>query len=149
MAAVEGSAVEVLEPRFGDTGKETQLKLVEDVMQANPDVRYLAGTAVTAEAAQGLIRERGLQGAVDLLAFYMTPDVYTGIERGFILVAPADSMVIQGRIAVDQAVRILEGQDYIKHVGPKIFVVDPENIADVPRENILPPDGFRPVFSVN
>ena len=118
MEAVAGSAVEVLEPRFGDTGKETQLKLVEDVLQANPDVRYLAGTAVTAEAAQGLIRVRGLQGEVDLLAFYMTPGVYTGIKRGFILAAPADSMVVQGRIAMDQAVRILEGKDYIKHVGP-------------------------------
>ncbi len=149
MEAVEGSAVEVLEPRFGDTGKETQLKLVEDVLQANPDVRYLAGTAVTAEAAQGLIRERGLQGKVDLLAFYMTPGVYTGIERGFILAAPADSMVVQGRIAVDQAVRILEGKDYTKHVGPKIFVVDPENIGDVERTNILPPEGFSPVFSVS
>ncbi|WBU52804.1 TMAO reductase system periplasmic protein TorT [Paracoccus sp. SCSIO 75233] len=148
MEAVEGSAVEVLEPRFGDTGKEAQLKLVEDVLQANPDVRYLAGTAVTAEAAQGLIRERGLQGKVDLLAFYMTPGVYTGIQRGFIQAAPADSMVIQGRIAVDQAVRILEGEDYIQHVGPKIFVVDPENIGDVARENILPPDGFSPVFNV-
>lgn len=149
MAAVEGSAVEVLEPRFGDTGKETQLKLVEDVLQANPDVRYLAGTAVTAEAAQGVIRERGLKGEVDLLAFYMTPGVYTGIQRGFILAAPADSMVVQGRIAVDQAVRILEEKEYTKHVGPKIFVVDPENINDVPRQNILPPDGFRPVFSVD
>lgn len=148
MAAVDGSAVEVLEPRYGDTGKEAQFKLVEDVLQANPDVRYVAGTAVTAEAAQGLIRERGLQGEVDLLAFYMTPGVYTGIQRGFILAAPADSMVIQGRIAVDQAVRILEGKDYIKHVGPEIFVVDPENIDEVPRENILPPEGFRPVFSV-
>ncbi len=149
MEAVKGSAVEVLEPRFGDTGKETQLKLVEDVLQANPDVRYLAGTAVTAEAAQGLIRERGLQGKVDLLAFYMTPGVYTGIQRGFILAAPADSMVVQGRIAIDQAVRILEGKDYIKHVGPKIFVVDPENIGDVERTNILPPEGFSPVFSVS
>ncbi len=149
MEAVEGSAVQVLEPRFGDTGKEAQLKLVEDVLQANPEVRYLAGTAVTAEAAQGLIRERGLQGQVDLLAFYMTPSVYTGIQRGFILAAPADSMVIQGRIAVDQAVRILEGKDYIAHVGPKIFVVDPENINDVARENILPPDGFSPVFNVS
>lgn len=149
MEAVKGSAVEVLEPRFGDTGKETQLKLVEDVLQANPDVRYLAGTAVTAEAAQGLIRERGLQGKVDLLAFYMTPGVYTGIQRGFILAAPADSMVIQGRIAIDQAVRILEGKDYIKHVGPKIFVVDPENIGEVERTNILPPDDFSPVFSVS
>lgn len=149
MEAVEGSAVEVLEPRFGDTGKETQLKLVEDVLQANPDVRYLAGTAVTAEAAQGVIRERGLKGKVDLLAFYMTPGVYTGIQRGFILAAPADSMVVQGRIAIDQAVRILEGKDHIKHVGPKIFVVDPENIGDVERTNILPPEGFSPVFSVS
>ncbi len=149
MEAVEGSAVEVLEPRFGDTGKETQLKLVEDVLQANPEVRYLAGTAVTAEAAQGLIRERGLKGKVDLLAFYMTPGVYTGIKRGFILAAPADSMVIQGRVAIDQAVRILEGKEYVKHVGPKIFVVDPSNIEDVSRENILPPEGFSPVFTVS
>lgn len=149
MEAVEGSAIQVLEPRFGDTGKETQLKLVEDVLQANPDVRYLAGTAVTAEAAQGLIRERGLQGEVDLLAFYMTPGVYTGIQRDFILAAPADSMVIQGRIAIDQAVRILEGKDYVQHVGPEIFVVDPDNIGEVERTNILPPDGFAPVFSVS
>lgn len=149
MEAVEGSAVEVLEPRFGDTGKETQLKLVEDVLQANPEVRYLAGTAVTAEAAQGLIRERGLKGEVDLLAFYMTPGVYTGIERDFILAAPADSMVVQGRIAIDQAVRILEGKDYVQHVGPKIFVVDPSNIGEVERTNILPPNGFSPVFTVS
>ncbi len=148
MEAVAGSAVEVLEPKFGDTGKETQLKLVEDVLQANPDVRYLAGTAVTAEAAQGVIRERGLQGKVDLLAFYMTPGVYTGIKRGFILAAPADSMVIQGRVAIDQAVRILEKKDYVKHVGPKIFVVDPSNINAVAKTNILPPDGYKPVFNV-
>jgi protein TorT len=147
--AVKGSAVKVLEPKFGDTGKEVQLKLVEDALQANPNIRYIAGTAVTAEAAQGVIRERGLQGKVDLLSFYMTPGVYEGIKRGFILASPADSMVIQGRIAVDQAVRILEGKDYIKHVGPKIFVVDPSNINDVSPANILPPDGYKPVFNVN
>ena len=148
MEAVKGSAVEVLEPRYGDTGKEAQLRLVEDVLQASPDVRYIAGTAVTAEAAQGLIRERGLVGKVDLISFYMTPGVYEGINRKFILAAPADSMVIQGRIAVDQAVRILEGKDHVKHVGPKIFVVDQDNVASVERTNILPPAGFSPVFSV-
>ncbi|AOF93395.1 TMAO reductase system periplasmic protein TorT [Sinorhizobium sp. RAC02] len=149
MEAVAGSAVTVLEPKFGDTGKEAQLKLVEDVLQAEPDVRYIAGTAVTAEAAQGLIRERGLKGQVELLAFYMTPGVYEGIKRGFILAAPADSMVIQGRIAIDQAVRALEGKELTKHVGPKIFVVDPSNVESVPQTNILPPDGYKPVFSVN
>ncbi|WP_460275192.1 TMAO reductase system periplasmic protein TorT [Celeribacter sp. ULVN23_4] len=148
LEAVKGSAVEVLEPRYGDTGKEAQLKLVEDVLQSDPDVKYLAGTAVTAEAAQGLLRERGLTDDIGLLAFYMTPGVYTGIQRGMIAAAPADSMVIQGRIAMDQAVRIIEGKDYVKHVGPKIFVVDQDNIGDVSRDAILPPEGFRPVFSV-
>ncbi|EKV28952.1 periplasmic binding protein/LacI transcriptional regulator [Caenispirillum salinarum AK4] len=148
MEAVEGSAVEVLEPRYGDTGKEAQLRLVEDVLQATPDVDYIAGTAVTAEAAQGLLRERGLTDSVGILAFYMTPGVHQGIERGFIQAAPADSMVIQGRIAMDQAVRLLEGKDVIKHVGPKIFVVDQENVASVDRDTILPPRSFSPVFSV-
>ncbi|PKU22860.1 TMAO reductase system periplasmic protein TorT [Telmatospirillum siberiense] len=147
--AVKGSAVTVLPPKYGDTGKEAQLKLVEDVLQAEPDLSYVAGTAVTAEAAQGLIRERDLKGKVSLLAFYMTPGVYDGIKRGSILAAPADSMVIQGRIAVDQAVRILERQSYEKHVGPKIFMVDSSNISATPREAILPPERFSPVFKVD
>jgi len=148
MEAIEGAAIKVLEPRYGDTGKEAQLKLVEDVLQAHPEVRYIAGTAVTAEVAQGVIRERNLVGKVDILSYYITPGVYTGIQRGFIMAAPADSMVVQGRIAVDQAVRILEGDGYIKDVGPKVFLVDQNNLEAVNRDNILPPDGFSPVFSV-
>ncbi|MFX8805495.1 hypothetical protein ABTM67_20210, partial [Acinetobacter baumannii] len=73
MDAVKGSALEVLEPKYGDTGKEAQSKLVEDVLQANPDLAYVAGTAVTAEAAQGIVRSRSLDGKVKILAFYMTP----------------------------------------------------------------------------
>ncbi|MCQ0093734.1 TMAO reductase system periplasmic protein TorT [Roseovarius sp. M141] len=148
MTAVEGSAVKVLEPRYGDTGKEAQLKLVEDVLQANPEVDYIAGTAVTAEAAQGVIRSRGLTDQTGILAFYLTPGVWTGIERGFITAAPADSMVIQARMAVDQAIRVLEGKDYIKHVGPKIFVINQDNIADTNRAAVLPPEDFSPIFSV-
>jgi protein TorT len=149
MDAVKGTAVEVLPPKYGDTGKEVQLKLVEDVLQANPDIKYIAGTAVTAEASIGLLRERGLIDKIGLLAFYMTPGVYDGIERGFITAAPADSMVIQGRVAIDQATRLLEGKDLVKHVGPKIFVVDKSNLKTVPHDNILPPNEFKAVFKTD
>jgi protein TorT len=148
MDAVKGSALTVLDPKYGDTGKEAQAKLVEDVLQANPDIAYIAGTAVTAEASVGILRSRKLDKKVKLLSFYMTPGVYEGIQNGRIMASPADSMVIQGRIAIDQAVRILEGKDYIKHVGPKIFVVDETNIKSVKRDDILPPASFKPVFSV-
>lgn len=148
MEAVKGSAVVVLDPKYGDTGKEAQSKLIEDVLQANPDLAYLAGTAVTAEAATGILRSRNLDKKVQVLSFYMTPGVYEGIQRGRIVAAPADSMVIQGRIAVDQAVRLLEGKEVAKHVGPKIFVVDSSNIQSVKQADILPPTGFKPVFEV-
>ncbi len=148
MEAVKGSAVVVLDPKYGDTGKEAQSKLIEDVLQANPDLAYVAGTAVTAEVATGILRSRNLDKKVQVLSFYMTPGVYEGIQRSRIVAAPADSMVIQGRIAVDQAVRLLEGKEVAKHVGPKIFVVDSSNIQSVKQADILPPTGFKPVFEV-
>ncbi|QIL74236.1 TMAO reductase system periplasmic protein TorT (plasmid) [Diaphorobacter sp. HDW4B] len=146
--AIKGSAVKVLDPKYGDTGKEAQSKLVEDVLQGNPDVSYVAGTAVTAEASTSILRSRGLDKKIQIISFYMTPGVYEGIQKGRIVAAPADSMVIQGRIAVDQAVRLLENKEVSKHVGPRIFVVDSSNIKSVKLEDILPPPGFKPVFDV-
>jgi protein TorT len=148
MDAIKGSAVVTLDPKYGDTGKEVQSKLVEDALQAHPDLAYVAGTAVTAEAAVGILRSRNLDKKVQLLSFYMTPGVYQGIASGRILAAPADSMVIQGRVAIDQAVRLLEGKDVTRHVGPKIFVVDPANYKSIRVEDILPPTSFKPTFEV-
>jgi protein TorT len=148
MEAVKGSAVEVLDPKYGDTGKEAQAKLIEDVLNSNPDLSYVAGTAVTAEAGVGILRSRGIDKKVKLLSFYLTPGVWDGIASGRILASPADSMVIQGRVAIDQAVRVLEGKEVIKHVGPKIFAVDQENIKKLRRDDVLAPANFKATFEV-
>ncbi|WP_436639810.1 TMAO reductase system periplasmic protein TorT [Microbaculum sp. FT89] len=148
MAAVDGSAAEVVETKYGDTGKEAQSKLVEDTLEAHPDLDYIVGTAVTAEAAVPILRDRGLTDQVKVLSYYFTPGVDQGIRRGQILAAPTDSTVIQGRIAVDQAVRILEGKDYMKHVGPALYVVSQDTIKDFDPSSTLAPDGFKPVFRV-
>ncbi len=147
--AVKDSAIEVVETKYGDTGKEVQLKLVEDTLEAHPDINYVVGTAVTAEAAVGLLRSRELLDQIKIMSYYFTPGVYQGIQRGQILAAPTDSAVIQGRIAIDQAVRILEGQDYEKHVGPKLYVIDDSNVDSFDRDSSLAPDSFKPTFSVN
>ena len=147
--AVAGSDIEVVETRYGDTGKEVQLKLVEDTLEAHPDIQYVVGTAVTAEAAVGLLRARGLSGDIKVMAYYFTPGVYRGIRRGQVLAAPTDSAVVQGRVAIDQAVRILEGKSYEKHVGPALYVIDSENIDSFDRASSLAPDGFKPTFTVN
>ncbi|MCY4168831.1 MAG: TMAO reductase system periplasmic protein TorT [Rhodobacter sp.] len=148
LAAVEAGAVEVVDTLYGDTGKEAQSKLVEDALETYPDLRYIAGTAVTAEAAVPILRARGLSDQVKVVSYYFTPGVDRGISRGQILAAPTDSTVIQGRISIDQAVRILEGRDFFKHVGPALYVVTTENHDGFDPTSTLAPAGFTPVFRV-
>jgi protein TorT len=147
--AIADSDIEVVETKYGDTGKEVQLKLVEDTLEAHPDIQYVVGTAVTAEAAVGLLRARGLSDQIKIMSYYFTPGVFRGIKRGQILAAPTDSAVIQGRVAIDQAVRILEGKPYERHVGPALYVIDSNNIDTFEQGSSLAPDDFKPTFTVN
>ena len=147
--AVKDSDIEVVETKYGDTGKEVQLKLVEDSLQAHPDIRYIAGTSPTTEAAVQLLRERNLSDKIKVVAYYFTPGVYQDIKRGRVMAAPTDSAVIQGRVAIDQAVRILEGKPYLKHVGPKIYVIDKSNVGSFDYASSLAPENWKPVFNVD
>lgn len=146
--AIAGSDIVLVETKYGDTGKEVQAKLVEDTLEAHPDLAYVVGTAVTAEAAIPILRSRDLTDQVKVASYYFTPGVEQGLRRGQIVAAPTDSTVLQGRIAVDIAVRALEGKPYEKHVGPALYVVDGDNLKDFDASSTLAPKGFSPVFSV-
>lgn len=63
--------------------------------------------------------------------------------------AASDQMVWQGELAVEQAIRQLQGQSVSDNVSPPILVMTPKN-AD--REHIrrsLSPWGFRPVYFIS
>ena len=147
--AVKDSDVEIVDTKYGDTGKEVQLKLVEDTLQAYPDINYIVGTSPTTEAAVQALRDRGLDEQIKVICYYFTPGVYENIKKGRVLAAPTDSAVIQGRVAIDQAVRILEGKDYLKHVGPALYVIDKSNIDTFDYPSSLAPADFKPTFNVD
>jgi protein TorT len=149
-AALTGSHVKIIATSNGDTGKATQAKLIEAVLDelADKPIDFIVGTTVSAEAAVSVLRSRGLEGRTRVLAYYFGPGVNRGIRRGSILAAPSDSTVIQARIAIDTMVRIMEGQAYFTHVAPQIQLIDQHNIEDWDTSTTLAPRGFRPVFSV-
>jgi periplasmic protein TorT len=147
--ALKGSPLSIIETRFGDTGEEAQSALINEVLDLHPDIAHIVGTAVTAEAAISILRKRKLNKQTDIISYYFGPGIQRGIERGKILAAPSDLPAIQSRISVDQAVRLLEGKPVLRHVGPKISVIDGDNIKSFDLTTSLAPKGYRVVFKVN
>jgi protein TorT len=143
---LKDSAVEIVVTKWGDTGKEIQRTLVQEVLESHPQVDYLVGNALMAEAAISTLRNRKLENEIEVVSTYFTPAVYRGIRRGRILAAPTDAPVMQGRISIDQAVRILEGRSLVKHAGPQIQMIDQDNWQQIDISDSLAPPSFLPTF---
>ncbi len=144
--ALADSRFVIRETVWGETSKTVQRNLVEATLAAHPSVRYLAGNAMMAEAAVGVLRLRGRRDAVGIVASNLTSGVYRGILRGRILAAPTDAPVLKGQLAVEQATNLLEARSFARHVAPVVTLVDPLTLPAIELDESLPPGGFTPVF---
>ena len=143
-AAIAGSPVRIVDIALGDNDIEIQRNLLQEMLERHPEIDVVAGTAIAAEAAMG--EGRNLKTPLTVVSFYLSHQVYRGLKRGRVSMAASDQMVWQGELAVEQAIRQLQGQSVSDNVSPPILVMTPKN-AD--REHIrrsLSPGGFRPVY---
>lgn len=147
--ALAQSSAQIVMTRFGDTGTEQQVLLVEEVLEAMPDIDYLVGSGPMAEAAVPILRARGLEGKVKVISTYLSHAVYRGVVRGRILAAPTDSPVLQGRLSIEMAVRALEDRLITRHAGPPVWTVTPATAGVDVIEGSLAPASFVPVFSLD
>ncbi|MDO8984108.1 TMAO reductase system periplasmic protein TorT [Cypionkella sp.] len=147
--ALAESSAQIVATRYGDTGVDQQVLLVEDILDSVPEVNYLVGSGPMAEAAVSILRARNLTGRIGIVSTYVSHGVYRGIKRGRILAAPTDFAVLQGRLAVELAVRAIEGNLTIRHAGPRIVTLTPENIDEIGTQESLTPASFVPVFKVS
>ena len=166
--AVVGSDAEIISTKWAQTSKEAQLSLVENVIQAQTsgddvDLNYIVGVAPAVEGGMAALRDLGLQDEIKLVSYYYTPGMHQFVGRGSVAMAPTDQMIIQARISIDQAVRILEGKPsatggrpefndtgrMIEHVQPVAAMVTPENHGDFDTSTTLAPKGWSPVFSTD
>lgn len=147
VGALSASSIKILDTKYGNTNKPEQLKLIEDGLQTFPDIDYIVGVAPAAEAAAGALREAG-RSNIKVIAYYQSPEVAKLVEQKQVYAMASDSAVIQARIALDQAVRVLEHADYIKHVTPVTVIVDQSNVDSWDKNAALPPEGWSAVFNV-
>ncbi|MBI5602561.1 MAG: TMAO reductase system periplasmic protein TorT [Deltaproteobacteria bacterium] len=144
--------INILAVKWGDTGKDVQLKLVEDALQTFPKIDYLVGNAVMADAAVGPLAETGKNKTTKIVSTYIIPPLYDKIKKGEVTAAPSDMTVTQGQMAVDMMVRILNGEkpgkDFAFRSGPQIPTITKANINKYPYEVLFGPKDFRPEFKV-
>lgn len=148
-AGIGGSAVTIAQTKNGDVGKEVQAALVEDMLQTQPDLNYVVGTAVMVEGALPLLKSQDLQDKVKLVSVYTTPGVYAALKAGQIEAAGAAPVVLTSRVILDQAVRVLEGKLEYTDVGTLGEVYTPETAARLDPLTVLAPAGFAPIFSLD
>lgn len=152
MDALSDSAITVVTQLHGDNDKSVKREMVQQVLDAYPNIDYLVGGAIMAEVAVSELHLRKQQDKTNntrIVSTYLSHGVYRGLLRRKIEMANSDQMVLQGRMSVDQAVRYLEGKPFIRDFGPEIISLTPDNLDSVILENSLSPANYRPVFEVN
>lgn len=145
---IEGTNVSVSVTRRADPGLDTQLALIEDSLKAYPEINTIVGVDIAAEAGVVAVRNAGLVGEVDVFAFDIIPGVWDAIVAGDAVGSPTDYTVIQGRMAIDQAVRNLEGQTLKSPIaGPIPEMVTAENAETLEYTLMFAPRDFQATFT--
>ncbi|MDM5059802.1 TMAO reductase system periplasmic protein TorT [Aeromonas rivipollensis] len=147
--AIRGSAIKLVTTARGDNSREIQRTLVQQTLARHPDLDYLVGGAIAAEVAVNELAQRHLDRP-QVLSTYFSHGVQRGLLRGKMLAANSDQMRLQGRLAVAQAVCLLQhpeaGEQQCPRVmGPPILTLDGP-LADT--GDSLSDGAFRPVYRV-
>jgi len=142
-----------LEVKWGDTGKEVQMALIEDLLSLYGDeLDYIVGCAPAADAAVTALANWGLADKIKIVSVYVNPMVAGRIRAGEIAASPTEKGCYQYTIAMGMAVNYLEGrikaEDIPDIIGPIIEVITPENYDEFPMESTLAPEGWDPVFEL-
>ena len=145
--AKQDKNLQILDEKFGDTGVAVQLRLVQNALQATPDLNVLWGNATMVEAAVGALKESGRKD-VRLLSEYENQAMLEALKSGQIMGFATQYPVLQGRIAVDLAVKALEGKKVPTFISPIPAMVSADTLGSVNTSLILAPANFQAVYSV-
>ncbi|SDR41705.1 monosaccharide ABC transporter substrate-binding protein, CUT2 family [Rhizobiales bacterium GAS191] len=141
------SNIAMLGDKFGDSGVAVQLGLIQNALQAYPDMNVIWGCAPAAEAAVGAVAQAGRKGAL-IMSSYENQAMLDSLKKGEIMGFATQYPVLQGRIAIDTAVRVLEKKTYVKSAKAIPDMIAKDNIEKINISLVLAPSDFKAVFSV-
>jgi protein TorT len=124
---------------YAPVDRASQAQLVRALLKQYPHLDFLLGNAEAVGFAAQLVQTSGQNYQARVLATYTTERIIEQIRDGFIMAAPTDSPVLQARIAVDLAVRALEGHAHAQRVSPVIEMLDQASLPQFDIARLMPP----------
>ncbi|XNM56101.1 substrate-binding domain-containing protein [Escherichia coli] len=106
-AAIAGSPVRIVDIALGDNDIEIQRNLLQEMLERHPEIDVVANRHCGrgGNGGRAYLENAAYRGVV--LSF--TSGV-SRVEAGRVIMAASDQMVWQGELAVEQAIRQLQGQ---------------------------------------
>ncbi len=147
-AALADSNIEIVTIQYGLNEKIIQFSLLKNTLEKYSNIDYLAGNAVMAEMAISEVAQLSKEQRPKILSHYLSHGVYRGIKRKKILMANSDQMVLQGRMAINQAVDYLQTGALNVEQAPEIISIDQNTINKFNAEHSLSPSHFKPTYEV-
>ncbi|MGB0937732.1 MAG: TMAO reductase system periplasmic protein TorT [Colwellia sp.] len=142
------SSIKIVTIKHGLNEKINQFSLLTDTLAQFNDLDYLAGNAVMAEMAINEVAHTPQNKRPKILSHYLSHAVYRGIKRHKILMANSDQMVLQGVMAIDQAINYLRTGKTEKLLSPKIIIFNQNNIMKQSPDSSLSPSYFKPIYNI-
>ncbi len=141
------SSMKLLGEKFGDSGVAVQLGLIQNALQAYPEMNVIWGCAPAAEAAIGAVRQAGRKDTL-IISSYENQAMLDALNKNEILAFATQYPVLEGRVAIDTAVRILEHKPYIKYSLTIPSIVDKADLSKIDMSFVLAPADFKAEYSV-
>lgn len=121
--------IQVLAQQPADFDRTKGLDVMSNLLQAHPDVQGVI--AANDEMALGAAKALGSKAgkSVQVVGFDGTPDGLKAVEGGTLYASVAQQPSQLGRIAVDNAVRAIQGKKVEETIKVPVKVVTKENVA--------------------
>lgn len=146
---LKGSNAKIVVTTRVDNGLSRQLAAINDALTAYPEMNFIVGVDIAAQAAATAVRTVQKSDRIKILAFDLIPGVHQDIMNGLTEASPSDFTVIQARMAVDMAVRVLEKQPLpAKKAGPVPQMFTKDAAGKFSWNTMFAPRDFKAVYSI-
>jgi TMAO reductase system protein TorT len=132
------------ESRLADN-RNAALNTAEDWVQRFPELSgvYSATDDIGAGAVDGLKASNKL-GQVKVSTSNLSPTAQKMLESGDLVCTAIQQIVLQGRVALEQAVKAAKGEKTDEKVSTPALLVTKDNLAKLDMSGVSAPAGYKP-----